>query len=127
MKILIVDDCPDAAIIVSRVLEGDGRTFALLNSKEEAQKYMRSNGLPDVLITDNKMEYDTAGLDLIAESRNAGYRGAILLFTSDELNDRCSLSLFSYAATYLRKPADRDVINACFLLACRVADRCFRY
>ncbi len=80
-RILIVDDEPAVASMLKVVFETDGYRFLTAGSAAEALPLLGSETF-DVVLTDMKMETDTAGYDVVHAARARSQRSIILILTA---------------------------------------------
>ena len=79
-RILIVDDEEALASMLKTVFQGDGYTVVTAASAAEARGLLSSDTFQAVL-TDMKMESDTAGYEVVRAARALPYPPAILILT----------------------------------------------
>ena len=123
LRVLVVDDQPDARDVLRRVLAGCGAAVATAASAEEALQVIESFG-PDVLVSDVGMP-DQDGYELIRRVRMlggaAGRVKAIALTAFARLEDRTRALLAGYQM-HVVKPVDpRELVVTVASLAGRVA------
>jgi DNA-binding response OmpR family regulator len=80
-RILIVDDEEAVASMLKVVFETDGYTVVSASSAAEAEELLASNSF-DAVITDMKMETDTAGYDVVRAARAHPQRPAIMILSA---------------------------------------------
>ncbi len=80
-RILIVDDEPAVASMLKVVFETDGYRVVTAGSAAEALPLLGSETF-DVLLTDMKMETDTAGYDVVHAARARSESTVILILTA---------------------------------------------
>ncbi|HET6880684.1 MAG TPA: ATP-binding protein [Pirellulales bacterium] len=110
IKVLVVDDEPDARGLLERALMECGATPALVASAAEAQAIMASFA-PDVIISDIAMP-GTDGYDFIRALRQSGWQTpavALTAFARAEDRQRCLQSGYQ---NHLRKPVELGELMA---------------
>lgn len=104
LKVLVVDDEPDARDLVERFLVECGATPAVAASAAEAQTLL-STFQPDVIVSDIGMP-EQDGYDFIREVRNQGYKTpAVALTAFARAEDRIRTIQSGYQ-THLPKPVE---------------------
>ncbi len=114
MRVLVVDDEPDARALISRVLEDAGAEVATAANAEEALTRLDGE-VPDVLISDLGMP-EKNGFDLIRAVRSSSERcsrvPAIALTAFARTEDRARAMLFGYQV-HLSKPVEAAELLLC--------------
>jgi DNA-binding response OmpR family regulator len=85
-RILLVDDELAILLTLKAVLEINGFEVETAASAKEAKLKMRSHTY-HMVITDMRMESDTAGNEVVAAARKAAYRPAVAMLTAFPLPD----------------------------------------
>jgi len=85
-RILLVDDELAILLTLKAVLEINGFEVETAASAKEAKLKLRSHTY-HMVITDMRMESDTAGNDVVAAARKAPYRPAVAMLTAFPLPD----------------------------------------
>lgn len=119
LRVLVVDDEPDALELLGELLEQCGVQVSTASSANEALDRIAAEP-PDVLVSDIGMP-EKSGYDLIREVRKLPSRAstmpAVALTAFASLNDRTRALLEGFT-THLAKPVEpRDLISALAALA----------
>src|SRR5579884_3448191 len=80
-RILLVDDELAILLTLKAVLEINGFEVETAASAREAKSKIK-NGQIHMVITDMRMESETAGLDVVQAARKAPYRPAVAMLTA---------------------------------------------
>ncbi len=113
MRVLVVDDEPDAQRLLVRVLEQAGASVLAASSAREALEIL-SKLTPEVLVSDLGMP-DEGGLDLIRQVRGSGHHSrdlpavALTAFVSKEDQRAALLAGFQ---VHIPKPVDAHDLTA---------------
>lgn len=111
MRILVVEDEPGIASLLSRGLSEEGHTVHTVGTLTDARQALRSEQDHDLLIVD-RMLPDGDGLELVRERRRANdQRPAILLTARDQVDERVE-GLYGGADDYVTKPFAFDELLA---------------
>src|SRR5579859_6944333 len=81
-RILLVDDEVAILLTMRAILEMSGFEVETASSASEAEEKLRADGAFQMVITDMKMERDTAGFDVVRAVRNNGCDAAIAILTA---------------------------------------------
>ena len=125
LRILVVDDEPDARTLIRRVLEESGADVVTVASAPEALALVDGDTAPSVVVSDIGMP-DEDGYDLIRKVRalpgSAGRTPAVALTALARSEDRKRALLEGYQ-THVSKPVDPEELIA---VIARVTDRTAR-
>ncbi len=80
-RILLVDDELTILLTLKAVLEISGFEVETAASAREARSRIRSHEY-DMIITDMRMESESAGLEVVQAAKNAPYRPAVAMLTA---------------------------------------------
>jgi CheY-like chemotaxis protein len=80
-SILVVDDDPSVLLMLRAVLESVGHTVTTATSAADARKQL-STGWFDLVVTDMRMESETAGFDVVRAARKRSEPPAIIILTA---------------------------------------------
>jgi DNA-binding NtrC family response regulator len=81
VKILVVDDEPGWRALLQWIARGEGRRVLAAESGEQAIRLIRQHDFA-VIVTDLKMETDTAGLDVLKAAREKDMRTQVIVSTA---------------------------------------------
>ncbi|MGA2269626.1 MAG: sigma-54 dependent transcriptional regulator [Bryobacteraceae bacterium] len=110
IRLLVVDDDPDAVEIEREILEDQGYQVAMATSGERARELLEEQFF-DLLLLDERMA-GIAGTELLAESRRR-YPGIGAIFITGYGDLRCAVrALRAGALDLLQKPVDRTTLLA---------------
>jgi two-component system response regulator HydG len=110
IRLLVVDDEPDAVDIVREILKDCGYEVCTATSGKEARKLIEENFF-DLLLLDERMK-DTTGSKLLTESRERYPDiGAIFITAYGDL-ETAVRALHLGALDFLKKPVERDKLIA---------------
>lgn len=106
---LVVDDSKSARIMLSRMLKKIGLDVSMVESGEEAIRFMESNPAPDVIFMDHMMP----GMDGVQATQaiSGSYTSPIFMYTSKEGPEYESEAKAAGATGILGKPAEMDRLN----------------
>jgi DNA-binding response OmpR family regulator len=85
-RILLVDDELTILLTLKAVLEIDGFEVETASSAREAKAKIRANTY-HMVITDMRMETETAGLEVVRAAKKADYGPAVAMLTAYPLED----------------------------------------
>jgi two-component system response regulator HydG len=81
VKILVVDDEPGWRALLQWIARGEGRRVLAAESGEQAIRLIRQHDFA-VIVTDLKMETETAGLDVLKAAREKDMRTQVIVSTA---------------------------------------------
>lgn len=114
LKVLIVEDEPDAAEEIRDAIEDDTLRVSLAGDAGAALERIAEHGLPGILITDIRMP-NMSGLEfverLLADDR-AGGQCAVIFISGHADMDAAIRALHFEAVDFLRKPLERGALRA---------------
>lgn len=103
-RILVVDDEPDVAAVISEILESDGHDVAIAHSGEEALNALAKSSF-DIILTDLRMPHlDGPGLYRRLEVDHPELRKQIAFLTGDTLGQRAREFLRQVDCPFIEKP-----------------------
>src|SRR5215210_157235 len=110
IRLLVVDDEPDAVDIAREILKDCGYEVCTATSGKEARKLIEENFF-DLLLLDERMK-DTTGSKLLTESKERYPDiGAIFITAYGDL-ETAVRALHLGALDFLKKPVERDKLIA---------------
>ena len=80
-SILVVDDDPSVLAMLRAVLQSEGHRITTAASAGEARKKLETSSF-DMVMTDMRMETDTAGFDVVRAASRRPERPAIAILTA---------------------------------------------
>lgn len=111
--ILVVDDDPDSARFMARVLSHAGFRVTCAGSADEA-RVLAKPGVHDLIVSDVNMP-GLRGPELVKELKAAGVACPVLLVSGEGSYEALDESLHVPGATYLPKPFSPDeLVSAVF-------------
>jgi DNA-binding NtrC family response regulator len=81
IKILVVDDEPDLRVQLERAARGENRDVMSAEGGEEAILLIQQEDF-DVIVTDLKMETDSAGLDVLKAAKRKDVHTQVIVVTA---------------------------------------------
>ncbi len=110
-RILIVDDEPAVLSMLKVVFQSDGYAVAAAASAQEAARVLGTESF-DAVLTDMKMETDTAGFEVVRAARAASAESVIVILTAFPLLAKEWRGAGADAA--LSKPANMSMLLETF-------------
>ncbi len=86
-SILVVDDDSSVLAMLRAVLQSEGHQVTTATSAAEARKKLEAGGF-DLVVTDMRMETDTAGFDVVRAASRRPERPAIAILTAYPMLER---------------------------------------
>ena len=108
---LIVEDDPDVATLVKRLLDGAGYAASVAGAKAEVLGRLRQQPMPDVIVLDVMLP-DLNGFDLLAKLKTHPQLRAIpvVMLTADAKRESVMRGLATGADGYITKPFDHAAL-----------------
>jgi len=108
---LIVEDDPDVATLVKRLLDGAGYAATVAGAKAEVLGRLRQQPMPDVIVLDVMLP-DLNGFDLLAKLKTHPQLRAIpvVMLTADAKRESVMRGLATGADGYITKPFDHAAL-----------------
>jgi CheY-like chemotaxis protein len=110
IRVLIVEDQPDALLIVKRIVESAGVIATGASSGEEALVILESESF-DVIVSDISMP-GMDGYELLAQLRKRGIASPVIALTAYALANDATRSVAAGFAAHVAKPIDRSSLLA---------------
>jgi DNA-binding response OmpR family regulator len=110
LRVLIVDDDPDAVFLLEQRLRRYGFTTVAARSAAEARQSLIANDI-DLVLSDIHLQ-DQSGLDLVRWVRARAEPCQIIIFTGHPTVDSAVQALRLGSADYLIKPIQEDALVA---------------
>ena len=109
-QILVVDDEPDHAEVMSEVLRRLGHVCTIVNDLEAAQDELK-HGQFDLVVTDLVMAGETDGMVVLETARKSQPNAETILVTAHGDVPTCKAALKQGAYDFIEKPLDLDVFR----------------
>lgn len=109
-QILVVDDEPDHAEVMSEALRRMGHVCTLVHDLAAAQDELK-HGQFDLIVTDLKMDSDTDGMDVLAAARASQPGAETVMVTAHGDIPTAKQAIKSGAYEFIEKPLDLDVFR----------------
>ena len=108
---LIVEDDPDVATLVKRLLDGAGYAATVAGAKAEVLGRLRQQPMPDVIVLDVMLP-DLNGFDLLAKLKTHPQLRVIpvVMLTADAKRESVMRGLATGADGYITKPFDHAAL-----------------
>lgn len=122
LSIFLVEDDPDMAELVMRLLQGAGFEVETAASRDQIMARLRKQPIPDLMILDVSLP-DVNGFDVLQRLKSHPALKAIpvIMFTADAQRESVMRGLMGGADGYITKPFERanllDGVNAVLGLA----------
>ncbi len=110
LRILLIDDDPDIAFLLSKKLLFFGYIVEIILSGEKAIEWLRTN-TTDLIFLDVSMP-GMSGLDVLAYIRKQNYDSAVIMTTAFSSEQTIIEALRLGADDYMRKPTDFGELKA---------------
>jgi CheY-like chemotaxis protein len=112
MRVVVMDDDEDQTLWLRSVLEDAGYRVEAFNRLADCREACRQGDAPAAIIMDVIFpEGESAGLEFIADMKQAQLKGVPVIFLSVRQDIEAKLAAHRAGATrYLTKPVDRDVL-----------------
>ncbi|MEM6756357.1 MAG: sigma-54 dependent transcriptional regulator [Planctomycetota bacterium] len=110
-QVLVVDDEADHAEVMAEALRRLGHVCTLVHSRAEALDELK-HGQFDLVVTDLKMEDDTAGFDVLAAARDDQPQAETLVVTAHGDVPTAIEAVKRGAFDFIEKPIDLDLLRA---------------
>ncbi len=108
-RIMVLDDVPDAGIMIKRILERRGHQVAVFTDEEEALQHARSQGV-DVAILDIRLK-KMSGVDVLEELKKISPQIQVIMLTGYPTLETARQSKEWGAYDYCIKPIDKDELE----------------
>jgi len=108
--ILIIEDEPAHAEVLSEALQQEGYAISTASSGEEGLEMFRRQD-PHVVVTDLKLGGQVDGLGILQEVIQSGRTCEVVLITAHSSIDTCKTALNEGAYDYIEKPLDLDLLR----------------
>lgn len=108
-KILVLDDVPDAGVLIRRILERKGHEVAVFTDEEDAIAHVRDNPV-DLAVLDIKLKKMT-GIDVLEEIRKIAPGVKAIILTGYPTLETARIALKLGAADYCVKPISKDELE----------------
>jgi DNA-binding response OmpR family regulator len=108
-SILALDDLPDAANLMKRILEKQGHSVAAFTEEEEAILYVEKHPV-DLVILDMKLKKMT-GVEVLAEIKKRSASTRAIMLTGYPTMETAEQCLKLGADEYCVKPIDTDELE----------------
>lgn len=108
-RIMVLDDVPDAGIMIKRILERQGHQVAVFTDEEEALQHARSQGV-DVAILDIRLK-KMSGVDVLEELKKISPQIQVIMLTGYPTLETARQSKEWGAYDYCIKPIDKDELE----------------
>jgi len=108
--ILIIEDEPAHAEVLSEALQQEGYAISTAYSGEEGLEMFRRQD-PHVVVTDLKLGGKVDGLGILQEVIQSGRTCEVVLITAHSSIDTCKTALNEGAYDYIEKPLDLDLLR----------------
>ncbi len=109
-QILVVDDEPDHAEVMSEALRRLGHVCTLVHDLPTAQDELR-HGQFDLVVTDLKMDTDTDGMEVLAAARTNQPGAETVMVTAHGDIPTAKQAIRNGAYEFIEKPLDLDVFR----------------
>jgi DNA-binding NtrC family response regulator len=109
-KILVLDDLPDAATMLKRILEGDGHTVFAFTDEDAALDFIAQNNV-HLAILDVKLK-KMSGIDVLKEIKKTSPATRVIILTAYPTPETACESMRLGAVDYCVKPIDADELEA---------------
>lgn len=109
-QILVVDDEPDHAEVMSEALRRLGHVCTLVHDLPAAQDELK-HGQFDLIVTDLKMDTDTDGMDVLATARANQPGAETVMVTAHGDIPTAKQAIRNGAYEFIEKPLDLDVFR----------------
>lgn len=107
--ILVLDDVPDAGVMIKRILERKGHQVAVCTDEEAALRYARSQDL-DVAILDIRLK-KMSGVEVLGELKKISPQTQVIMLTGYPTLETARQSKEWGAFDYCVKPIDKDELE----------------
>ena len=109
---LIVEDDPDVAALVSRLMQGSGFSTSIVATREQVLAQLRTTPGPDIVILDVMLP-DLNGFDLLQRLKTHPVLKTIpvVMLTADAKRESVMRGLAIGADGYITKPFDHEVLR----------------
>ena len=109
VRILVLDDMPDAVKLIMRILRQDGREIVGFTEEEEALDYARTHTV-DLAILDIKLK-KISGVEVLAELKKIIPSIRAIMLTGYPTLETAQAALRLGAGEYCVKPIDNDELE----------------
>jgi len=109
VRILVLDDMPDAVKLIMRILRQDGREIVGFTEEEEALDYARTNTV-DLAILDIKLK-KISGVEVLEELKKITPSMRAIMLTGYPTLETAQTSLKLGATEYCVKPIDNEELE----------------
>lgn len=109
-QVLIVDDEPDHAEVMSEALRRLGHVCTLVHDLPAAQDELK-HGQFDLVVTDLKMDAETDGMDVLAAARQTQPGAETIMVTAHGDIPTAKQAIKGGAYEFIEKPIDLDVFR----------------
>jgi len=110
-QVLVVDDEADHAEVMAEALRRLGHVCTLVHSRESAVDEL-THGQFDLVVTDLKMEDETAGFDVLAAARDHQPQAETIVVTAHGDVPTAIEAVKRGAFDFIEKPIDLDLLRA---------------
>ncbi|MEO0965074.1 MAG: sigma-54 dependent transcriptional regulator [Planctomycetota bacterium] len=110
-QVLVIDDEADHAEVMAESLRRLGHVCTLVHSRAEALDELK-HGQFDLVVTDLKMEDDTAGFDVLAATRDDQPQAETIVVTAHGDVPTAIEAVKRGAFDFIEKPIDLDLLRA---------------
>jgi len=108
-QILVLDDVPDAGIMVKRLLERKGHQVAVFTDEEEALQHVRSQAV-DVAILDIRLK-KMSGVTVLEEIKKISPQTQVIMLTGYPTLETARQAKEWGAFDYCIKPIDKEELE----------------
>jgi len=108
-NILVLDDVPDAGIMIKRMLERKGHQVAVFVDEQEALDYARQQTV-DVAILDIRLK-KMSGVDVLEELKKLSPRTQVIMLTGYPTLETARQAKAWGAFEYCIKPIDKEELE----------------
>lgn len=108
-QILVLDDVPDAGIMVKRLLERKGHQVAVFTDEEEALQHVRSQAV-DVAILDIRLK-KMSGVAVLEELKKTSPQTQVIMLTGYPTLETARQAKEWGAFDYCIKPIDKEELE----------------
>ena len=108
-NIMVLDDVPDAGVLIQRILERKGHQVTPLTEEEDALAFVGEHR-PDLAILDIKLKKMT-GVEVLEEIKKISPETKVIMLTGYPTLETARQTLKLGAAEYCVKPIDKDELE----------------